>query len=178
MAVLPIRLYPDPVLREPAASVGSVDDAVRKLVRDMVETMHAAEGLGLAAPQVGVQRRVLVYQAGEEEPLKALVDPEITEREGEQTRDEGCLSIPGLAYPVTRAQRVRVRGLGANGEPVDYEATDLEARVIQHEVDHVDGILFLDRIDRDLRREALRVLRERALDGGSVPAPRMPTGRL
>lgn len=178
MAVLPIRIYPDPVLREAAAPVAEVDDAIRKLVADMTETMHAAEGIGLAAPQVGVQRRVLVYQAGEDEPLKALVNPEILSRDGEQVREEGCLSIPGLAFPVTRAQTVVVQGLDALGKAVEYSAEDLEARVIQHEVDHLDGILFIERIDKADRKEALRILRERALNGSPTPVPRTPSARL
>lgn len=178
MAVLPIRLYPDPVLREPAAPVTAVDDSVRKLIVDMRETMHAAEGAGLAAPQIGVQRRVFVYRFGEEEEVRALVNPEIVSSDGEQIGDEGCLSIPGLAYPVTRAQHVRVRGLDENGDPVEFEAEDFDARVIQHESDHLDGILYIDRIDREFRREALRIVRERALSGGPTPTPRTPSSRI
>jgi peptide deformylase len=167
MAVLPIRMFPDPVLREPTAPVGAVDDDVRKLIRDMAETMDdVGYGIGLAAPQVGVQRRVLVYDVGE--GLHALVDPEIYERSGSVTDEEGCLSIPGLAFPVERALTIRVRGLDSDGDPVDMEAAELIARVIQHEVDHLDGILFIDRLDRDVRREAMRVLRERALSGEPV----------
>lgn len=177
MAILPIRLYPDPVLREPATPVTEVDDSVRKLITDMAETMRAAPGVGLAAPQVGVQRRVLVYSLGEDEPLRALVNPEITERTGEIVGDEGCLSIPGLTYEVIRAQRVSVNGLDENGQAVSYEAEDLEARVIQHEVDHLDGILFLDRLDPEDRRAAMRQLRERALHPAPTarpaPAPTM-----
>jgi peptide deformylase len=165
MAVLPIRVFPDPVLREPAAPVGAVDDAVRKLIADMGETMRDAPGVGLAAPQVGVQRRVLVYSVSPEDPIRALVNPEIVERGGEIVADEGCLSIPGLTYPVARAERVAVRGLDGDGRPVSYEATDFEARIIQHEVDHLDGILFLDRLTPELRREAMRVLREQAMEG-------------
>jgi peptide deformylase len=164
MAVLQIRLYPDPVLREAAAPVADVDDSVRKLVADMTETMRAAPGVGLAAPQVGVQRRVLVYSLGTEEPVLALVNPEIVDSSGEQVDDEGCLSIPGLTYPVPRAERIRVRGLDADGQPVSLEAEEFEARVIQHEVDHLDGVLFLDRLASTERREALRTLREQALD--------------
>jgi peptide deformylase len=166
MAVLPIRQYPDPVLREPAAAVGAVDDDVRKLIADMEATMRAAPGIGLAAPQVGVQRRVLVYALSEEEEVTAVVNPSITEREGEVTDEEGCLSIPGLSYPVKRAQRVVVEGLDSDGKKIAIEAEDLEARVIQHEVDHLDGVLFIDRIDPDLQREARRELRERAMGGG------------
>jgi peptide deformylase len=178
MAILPIRQYPDPVLRERAAEVDVVDDAVRTLVRNMAETMRAAPGIGLAAPQVGVQRRVLVYQLGEEEPLHALINPEIVEHEGEEIDEEGCLSIPGIAYPVARALRVRVRALDADGVAVDYEAEDLEARVIQHELDHLDGILFVDRLERSLRGAALALLRERALSDAPTPAPRIPASRL
>jgi peptide deformylase len=178
MAILPIRIYPDPVLRERAAEVGVVDDAVRKLVADLTETMRAAPGIGLAAPQVGVQRRVFVYSLGEDEPVVTLVNPEIVERSGELTAEEGCLSIPGLTYPVSRAQRVRVRGLDEQGTVVDREAEEMEARVIQHEVDHLDGILFIERIDPAQRREALRVLREQALAGTPTPAPRTPAASL
>lgn len=176
MAVLPIRIYPDPVLREPAEPVDVVDDAVRKLVRDMIETMHAAPGIGLAAPQVGVQRRVLVYDLGE--GSAALVNPEVIHTEGEETEEEGCLSIPGLAFPVTRAAVVRIRALDEHGEPVELEADDLEARVLQHEIDHLDGVLYVDRLDRDTRKEALRILRERALNAAPTPAPHIPSSTL
>src|SRR5438309_3306360 len=144
MAILPIRIYPDPVLREPAAVVGIVDDSVRKLVVDMSETMKDAPGVGLAAPQIGVQRRVLVYQAFEDDPLRALIDPEIIRAEGELVAPEGCLSIPGLVFPVPRAERIVVKALNENGERFEHEAEEFEARVIQHEVDHLNGILYID----------------------------------
>ena len=163
MAILPIRRFPDPVLREPAASVSAVDDAVRKLITDMGETMRAAPGIGLAAPQVGVQRRVLVYSLSEEDEIHAVVNAEIVERDGEVVESEGCLSLPGIAYEVPRSQRVVVRGLNAEGNPVEIAAEDLEARVLQHEIDHLDGVLFIDRIAPELRREAMRVVREQAL---------------
>lgn len=172
MALLPIRLYPDPVLREAASPVETVDDAVRKLIADMGETMRAAPGVGLAAPQVGVQRRVLVYSVGPEDPIQALANPEIVERHGSELGDEGCLSIPELTYPVARAQHIVVRGLDGAGTPVSYEAEDYEARIIQHEVDHLDGVLFLDRLQPEMRREALGVLRERAMDGHRPVRPR------
>lgn len=177
MAILAIRLYPDPVLRERAGEVTTVDDDVRKLVRDMRDTMIAAPGIGLAAPQVGVQRRVIVYDFGE--GFQALVNPEIVEKSAEQeTGDEGCLSIPGLSFPVPRAIWVRVRGLDEHGRRVEYEAEDLHAVVIQHEVDHLDGILFIDRIDPQLRKEAMRTLRERALSDGAPMAVAAPSTRL
>jgi peptide deformylase len=172
MAILPIRIYPDPVLREPAQLVPIVDDAVRKLVVDMGETMRAAPGVGLAAPQVGVQRRVLVYSASESDDITGLINPEILERSDETvTDDEGCLSIPGLAYPVPRAQRVRVRALDVNGNLIEIDAIDMEARILQHEIDHLDGVLFLERIDPALKREALGILRER----GPQPSSWTPT---
>jgi len=177
MAILPIRIYPDPVLREPASDVGAVDDAVRKLIADMTETMKDAPGVGLAAPQVGVQRRVLVYQAFEDDPVRALVDPEIVKMEGEVIENEGCLSIPGLAYPVARAERIVVKALDENGERIEHEAEEFEARVIQHEVDHLNGILYIDRIDPELRREAKRILRERAL-GTMTSVPSRAPSRL
>jgi peptide deformylase len=172
MAVLGIRLFPDPVLREAAAPVADVDDAVRKLIADMGETMRAAPGVGLAAPQVGVQRRVLVYSIGPEEPIHALVNPEIVERSGETVADEGCLSIPELSYPVARAQSIVVRALDGEGRSSSYAAEDFEARVIQHEIDHLDGVLFIDRLMPAARRDALRTLRERVLDGDVVRVAR------
>src|SRR5438477_9330437 len=173
MAILPIRIFPDPVLRESTSPVKVVDDSVRKLVADMTETMIDAPGVGLAAPQVGVQRRVLVYRAYEEDPVRALIDPEITKRDGEVTENEGCLSIPGLAYPVARAERITVRALDENGNTLEIEAEDFEARVIQHEVDHLDGVLYIDRIDPELRREAMRILRERALGDFRTPVSKV-----
>jgi len=178
MAILPIRMYPDPVLREAAPPVTSVDDSVRKLIADMTETMHAAPGVGLAAPQVGVQRRVFVFRPSIEEPVGAFVNPEIVERSGEAVDEEGCLSIPGLAYPVVRSEHILVRGLDGDGEPIELEATDYTARILQHEIDHLDGVLFIDRIDPDLRREALRLIRERAVNGTPTPIPRTPSARL
>jgi peptide deformylase len=171
-------MHPDPVLREAATAVGAIDDSVRQLARDMAETMYAAPGIGLAAPQVGVQRRVLVYRLSEEDELRTLVNPEIVSSSGELTEDEGCLSIPGLAYPVTRAQHVSVTALDLDGNMLAYDADDMEARVIQHEVDHLDGVLFIDRIDDALRREVRRILRERALSGAPLPEQRTPAARI
>jgi peptide deformylase len=169
MTIREIRLFPDPVLREAASPVTQVDDDLRRLVADMGETMRAAPGIGLAAPQVGIQRRVLVYSLHEEDPVVAVINPEIAEREGEVTDFEGCLSIPGLSYEVTRAQRVVVRGLDEQGKPVAIEASDLAAFVRQHAFDHLDGILFIDRIDPELRKEAMQQLREAALGSSRPP---------
>jgi peptide deformylase len=175
MATREIRLFPDPVLRERASEVAEVDGDIRKLVADMGETMRAAPGIGLAAPQVGIQRRVLVYSLHEEDPIHAVVNPEIVERSGEVVDSEGCLSMPGLSYEVPRAQHVVVKGLDENGEPIEIDAVDLEARVLQHEIDHLDGILFIDRIDPELRKEAMKELREAVTSGWGAPAP---TGKL
>ncbi len=170
-------MYPDPVLREPAAPVGAVDDSVRQLARDMAETMYDAPGVGLAAPQVGVQRRVLVYRVSEEDELHTLINPVIVSSSGELIEDEGCLSIPGLAYPVARAQNVSVRALDLEGNELTYDASDMEARVIQHEVDHLDGVLFIDRIEKSLQREARRILRER-IEGSSPTPQRTSAARI
>ena len=174
MAILSIRRFPDPVLREATAPVATVDDDVRKLIADMGETMRAAPGIGLAAPQVGVQRRVLVYSLSEEDDIHAVVNAQIVERTGETIDSEGCLSLPGIAYEVPRAQRVVVRGLDAQGEPIEIDAQELEARVLQHEIDHLDGVLIIDRIEPELRREAMRTLREQAFGGVGVEV-RQPT---
>jgi peptide deformylase len=145
----PILTYPDPFLTKKAVSVPRVDDKVRELVRDMLETMRAASGVGLAAPQIGVGRRVIVVDVSpaEQESLPvALVNPEIAERSGSVEGMEGCLSVPGVEGLVPRAESVLVLGLDLQGEPVRIRATGFLARALQHEIDHLDGILFIDRI--------------------------------
>ena len=167
-------MFPDPVLRERAVDVTEFDDDLKRLVADMGETMRDAPGVGLAAPQVGVQRRVFVFSPNEEEPVTAVINPEITLREGEQTDFEGCLSMPGLSYEVQRALRVVVKGRDVDGEPIEIDASEFVARILQHEIDHLDGIMFIDRIDPDLKKEALKQLREAAL---GLPQ-QQPTGKL
>ena len=145
----PILTYPDPFLTKKAVSVPRVDDKVRELVRDMLETMRAASGVGLAAPQIGVGRRVIVVDVSpaEQESLPvALVNPEIAERGGPVEGMEGCLSVPGVEGLVPRAESVLVRGLDLQGQPVRIRATGFLARALLHEIDHLDGILFIDRI--------------------------------
>jgi len=145
----PILTYPDPFLTKKAVSVPRVDDKVRELVRDMLETMRAASGVGLAAPQIGVGRRVIVVDVSpaEQESLPvALVNPEIAERSGSVEGMEGCLSVPGVEGLVPRAESVLVRGLDLQGQPVRIRATGFLARALLHEIDHLDGILFIDRI--------------------------------
>jgi peptide deformylase len=168
MALRPIVKYGDPVLHSPAAFVDRVDDAVRALFDDMVETMYAAPGIGLAAPQVGVPLRVIVIDisvGGDPTQVIKLANPEVVEREGEQKHEEGCLSIPGYGGSPTRPLRVTVRGLGPDGEELLYSATDLLARAFCHEIDHIDGLLFVDRLS-PLKRDLLkRKLRKRAREG-------------
>lgn len=163
MAVFPIRLFGDPVLRERAREVELVDGSIQKLMRDLVETMMAAPGVGLAAPQIGVRRRVIVWQ--NEDERGALANPRIVDRRGRMADDEACLSLPGLTYPVSRAQWIAVTGLGEEGEEVSIEASDLTARILQHEIDHLDGVLFIDHLSADMQRAAKRLLREQALSG-------------
>jgi peptide deformylase len=163
MAVLPIRLFGDPVLRSRAKEVVGVDDGVRDLMRGMAETMRAAPGVGLAAPQVGVQRRVIVWEF--EEDQGALANPVIVAHGGQVEGEEACLSLPGLVYPVMRSEWVRVEGIEASGKAVTVEAEDWTARILQHEIDHLNGVLFIDRLSRPLRREAMAKLTAQALDG-------------
>ena len=140
--------YGDPVLRQVAREIPGVDEALKTLIAEMGEIMRDAHGVGLAAPQVGKSLRLLVYDAGE--GLKALVNPAIVKRKGEQWEpEEGCLSIPGLRGVVRRAAEITVTAQDGDGKPIRFRATEFEARVIQHEVDHLDGVLFIDRAEPD-----------------------------
>jgi peptide deformylase len=156
-----VRKFGDPVLRASAVPVERFDDALKLEVARMGELMHDALGVGLAATQVGVLHRVLVYKAYAEDPLTALVNPVIEWRSEElETGNEGCLSLPGVHVPVERHARVRVRALDEAGVELEFDAEGFEARVIQHEIDHLDGTLILDRISREARKEAMRAMRE------------------
>lgn len=169
-ALARVRKLGDPVLRASAIEVDRFDDALRSEIERMGELMSDAMGVGLAATQVGILHRVLVYRAYADDPITALVNPVIEWRSDElESAEEGCLSIPGVHVEVERPARLRARGRDAFGEELLIEAEGLEARVIQHEVDHLDGILILDRISREARRDAMRTLRE-AQDGGVAPA--------
>lgn len=162
MATLSIRKFGDPVLRERAREVEEVTDLHRRLVKDMLETMRMAPGVGLASNQVGVLDRIFVWET--EDAHGAVINPVITQRSSETFEDvEGCLSIPGVMYPVSRAYRVTVEGIDENGDPVKIEAEEHMARICQHEVDHLDGVLFIDRLTEDRRREALTEIRDQAL---------------
>ena len=156
MAILDILHYPDPRLRNTAQAVERVDDDIRRLVDDMFETMYAAPGIGLASIQVNVPRRVIVIDVSEErnQPL-CLINPEIVVSAGEETMEEGCLSVPGYYDTVTRAERVRVRALDRDGQPFEMEADGLLAVCIQHEIDHLDGKLFVDYLS-NLKRQRVR----------------------
>jgi peptide deformylase len=170
-ALAQIRQYPDPVLRMRANEVHDLDDAVAGLVERMTKLMQEARGVGLAAPQVGVLRRILVYQTSEEDPVVALVNPRVTGTSDEQeTLDEGCLSLgaASVIVPVTRPATVTVEATTPAGEPLTIEAEGLEARVIQHELDHLDGVLTIDRTSPEARRTALGQLRPQPLLGPLV----------
>lgn len=178
MAIYPIRTFGDPVLRTTCAPVTEIDGQLATLVSDMIETMYAAPGVGLAAPQIGVGRRVVVFDAGF--GPKEVINPELVsaeEAEGEAPFDgynteewwlfdEGCLSVPGYFWPIERPAYAWVRGLDLDGNEVEYAGDDLLGRVLQHEVDHLNGMLLLERLDRPAKKQALRELRNAALELG------------
>ncbi len=166
MGVQPIRLWGDPVLRTPAEPVTTFDKELRTLVRDLTETMLAAPGSGLAAPQIGVSQRVFTYDI--DGVVGHLVNPEIIDTsEEEQDGEEGCLSVPTLYYELRRPMRVVARGWTMHEEPVTIEGSEMLARCLAHETDHLDGIIFIDRLDDETRKRALREIREAAIDGAT-----------
>jgi peptide deformylase len=172
MALLEILTFPDPRLEDRAQPVEQVDDSIRTLIDDMLETMYASEGVGLAAPQVGVQKRVIVVDCGERDPDEgrplspkepvAVVNPVVSEAEGRVTWKEGCLSIPGYTDEVERAGQVIVEGLDRDGQPLRIEAEGLLAVCLQHEIDHLEGTLFLDRLSRLKQAMVKKKLKKRA----------------
>jgi peptide deformylase len=156
MARLPILRYPDPRLHKKAATVASVDDGVRQLAADMAETMYAAPGIGLAATQVDVHRQVIVIDVSEDRSqLLTFINPEIVARSGEAAGEEGCLSVPGIYETVSRAERVKVRALGLDGHPFEFEADGLLGACIQHEMDHLQGKVFVEYLSR-LKQDRIR----------------------
>ena len=171
MKILDILHYPDPRLRNRAKPVQAVDDELRALVDDMFETMYQAPGIGLAATQVDVAKRLLVIDVSDDnsEPL-CLVNPEILEQSGEQKMDEGCLSVPGIFESVTRAQRIKVRALNREGEPFELVSDGLLAVCIQHEIDHLDGKLFVDNLS-GLKRQRIRKKLEKEARQHKEPTP-------
>jgi peptide deformylase len=159
-----IRLFGDPVLRQRAREVVEIDGRLKSLADDMAVTMYEAPGVGLAAPQVGVQKRMFVYDLHDDRGPRTIVNPVVSETRGEWTFEEGCLSIPGLAWDIVRPKEIHLTGLDLDGNEVSIEADEYEARVYQHEVDHLDGVLLVERLDEDQRKEAMRILRARALN--------------
>ncbi|SHE27834.1 peptide deformylase [Ferrithrix thermotolerans DSM 19514] len=166
MSLLPIRTYGDPVLRSRAQDIKEIDDKLVALVDDMIETMYDAPGVGLAAPQVGVDKRLFVYDVGD--GPKVLVNPEIKETAGEWVYEEGCLSVPGLWWPITRPKDVFIVGVDLEGNEVELEGTDLLGRVFQHEFDHLEGVLLVERLDEDQRKKAMKVIRNEVVKGGGT----------
>jgi len=168
MAVLPIRAYPDPVLRQSASPVDAIDDKLQGLINDMIETMYAAPGIGLAGPQVGVALRLFVVDVSsgrETQGLMTFINPEIVNTEGQVREEEGCLSVPGVYGVTPRASRVLMRGLDRTGHPLEVVGEGLLARAFQHEMDHLRGLLFFNRmgpVGRDLvKRKFRRTQRQR-----------------
>ena len=171
MAVQPIGLFGDPVLRTPAAPVETFDKELRKLVQDLTDTMRDAPGSGLAAPQIGVSLRVFTWWVDDE--LGHLCNPVLDLSDEIQEGEEGCLSIPDLAFDTKRALRVVAKGFNEHGEPVVVEGSELLARAIQHETDHLDGILFVDRLDAETRKAAMKAIREAEWFGEQPPEVRV-----
>jgi peptide deformylase len=170
MPLQPIRLFGDPVLRTPAAPVETFDKELRTLVADLTDTMLDAPGVGLAAPQIGVSLRVFTYWV--DDVVGHLINPSLDLSDEEQDGEEGCLSLPGLTYDTKRAMRVVAKGMNMHGEPVTIEGSDLLARCVQHETDHLDGILFIDRLDTAARKVAMKEIRESEWFGAPAPVVR------
>jgi peptide deformylase len=170
VSIKPIRLFGDPVLRTPAETVTDFDAELRKLVKDLTDTMLEAAGLGLAAPQIGVGLRVFTYYI--DDVLGHLINPTLQLSAEEETDEEGCLSFPSLQYPTPRSYGVVAGGFNMHGEPVTLEGTGQLARCVQHETDHLDGILFFDRLDPAQRKLAMKEIRAAEWWGEPVPVVR------
>jgi peptide deformylase len=168
MATHPVRLFGDPVLKQPARDVEELDGSLVALAETMYDTMYEAIGLGLAAPQIGVQRRVFTYDVGE--GPRTIINPEIVDASGEWVYNEGCLSVPGIHFEIVRPKLVTLRGIGLDGNELEIEADEVLARVFQHEIDHLNGVLLLDRLKPDERKRALRALRDGDLAASSRSA--------
>lgn len=176
MSVKPIRLFGDPVLKTTSEQVTDFDAELRKLVADLTDTMHEQNGVGLAAPQIGVGLRVFTCYVDDE--LGHLINPSLDLSAEEDTDDEGCLSLPGLAYPTKRAWGAVARGFNMHGEPITIEGSGMLARCVQHETDHLDGILFIDRLDPEQRRLAMAEIRASQWWGEPVPVVRASPHQL
>lgn len=166
--VVEIRLFGDPVLRSKAAEVTEIDGSVARLCDSMFTTMYAARGIGLAAPQVGVRKRLFVYDEPETCGRGVILNPVVTESDGTWTFEEGCLSVPGYSWEIQRPRTISLSGVDLDGNEVTVEADDLFARLIQHEIDHLDGVLLTERLDPERRRDALIELRRRGLSAAGA----------
>lgn len=185
MAVRPLRIFGDPLLRARSKEVTDFDAGLRRLVADLTDTLEDANGAGLAAPQIGVNLRVFAFVVSDREmetygTMSHIVNPVLVEQSGELVSDiEGCLSIPGLEYDLPRPQRVVAEGFDMHGEPVRIVGTERLARCLAHETDHLDGVLFIDRLEPEERKRAMRDIRELVLAGEDVKVKRSPhAGRL
>jgi peptide deformylase len=167
VAIRQIRLFGDPILRTKAEPVVEFDKELRRLVTDLTDTMLEAEGAGLAAPQIGVSLRVFTYNV--DDVVGHLINPQLELSEEEQFGPEGCLSIPGLEFDCLRAMNTVAKGFNEHGEPVSIEGTEMLSRALQHETDHLDGILFVDKLDRQARKAAMKAIREAEWAGGPAP---------
>jgi peptide deformylase len=176
VSIKDIRLFGDPVLRTAAAPVETFDRELRRLVKDLTDTMLDASGAGLAAPQLGVSLRVFTWCVDNE--VGHLINPSLDLSDDSQEGEEGCLSIPGVYLDTPRAYGVVAKGFNMHGEPVTIEGTQLLARAIQHETDHLDGILFIDRLDPELRREAMKMIREAEWFGMDKPVVKESPHRI
>jgi peptide deformylase len=177
MAIRPVRLFGDPILRTVADPVTDFDKQLRNLVKDLTQTLDDAQGAGLAAPQIGVGLRVFAYVVGSERGY--LVNPELSfPDDEEQDGEEGCLSFPGIYYDVKRRLNTVARGFTDRGDPVQLVGTDVLARCIQHETDHLDGVLFIDRMDPATRKQAMKAIREANWDGAVKLSPHPMSDRI
>ncbi len=161
MSILPIRQYGDPVLNEVTTEIDNIDGRVAQLAETMIATMYEAPGVGLAANQIGVQKRLFVYDKGEGPVV--VVNPVIVESDGEWTYEEGCLSVPGLSWEITRPNAIHLVGFDLDGNEISVETDEFEGRIFQHEMDHLNGVLLIERLDDDQRKEAKKILRSRKL---------------
>jgi peptide deformylase len=171
MAIHTIRVFGDPVLKRPTAPVTDIDGALVKLVDAMYDTMYDAPGVGLAAPQVGVQKRFFVFDVNDDSGPHVIFNPEVVETEDEWTFEEGCLSLPGLSFELVRPKLVTIEGVDLDGNEVRLQGDELLGRVFLHEIDHLDGVLMLDRLEGDERKQAMRELREQGM-GVTTPGDR------
>jgi peptide deformylase len=165
VTTLPIRLYGDPVLNEVTTEIDNIDGRVAALAQTMIDTMYEAPGAGLAANQIGVQKRLFVYDKGDGPVV--VVNPVIVESAGEWTFEEGCLSVPGLSWEITRPNAIHLVGYDLDGNEISVETDEYEGRIFQHEMDHLDGVLLIERLDDDQRKDAKKLLRKRRLEVAS-----------